>query len=121
MKISPSSQRKRAYPTLASLTAGAIMLASSSCQQQVTGTVPSTNMPEEPLHTGGDVPYTPPSKENILPRQATPPKREPQAVIGRARTAPVTQSEEENTRARQPQRIGGKHPLHFRVKPKKAE
>lgn len=85
MHVKPSSARKKAYPTLASVAAGAIVLAGSSCQQHAPGSVPNSNIIEEPIMLGGSVPHPTPPGEKSPEKTAKLPRREAQAVVGRAR------------------------------------
>ena len=85
MKISATKSRRLKYPTFATLaTSAALLAASASCQQRTAGSVPY-QMPEE----------------KPAPTQPKEQKREPQAVIGRARTNVVPHRIE-------PRRLGGK-------------
>lgn len=85
MHIKPSSARKKAYPTLTCVAAGAIVLAGSSCQQHAPGSVPNANIIEEPIMLGGSVPHPTPPGEKSPEKTAKLPRREAQAVVGRAR------------------------------------
>lgn len=88
MKISASKSRSIKYPTWATLATGAALLtANASCQPI-------------PQRTAGSVPYQT-QEEKPAPTQPKEKKREPQAVIGRARTNVVPHRIE-------PRRLGGK-------------
>lgn len=86
MKISPAHiTHKATYPTLAALSAGAVMLVGSACQQQ------------SKQHIGGKFPMaignTTTGDTTAAPKKhpgkaKTKPKQTPQIVIGRARIVP---------------------------------
>lgn len=88
MKISATKSRRLKYPTIATLaTSAALLTATTSCQlasQRTAGSVPN-QAPEE----------------KAVPSRPKEQKREPQAVIGRARTNVVPHRIE-------PRRLGGK-------------
>ena len=104
MNINPvSTARKAAYPTLASLAAGAFMLTGSACQPQRTA---GQYAAEAPLSGGSVAP----------PEKSASSAQEPQRIIGKARIDPQTGKRIEPGTKTEPRRLGGRRAADYRKK-----